>query len=60
MLGTVVAATSYRRWRETERAMRAAEPLSRHALPGVLAVTLSMLAAVTAALFLMGPLGAGT
>lgn len=60
VLGTVVAATSYRRWRETERAMRTAEPLPHHPLPGVLAVSLSMLAAVTAALVLLGPLGAGT
>lgn len=56
LLGTVVAATSYRRWSETERAMRADAPLPHPALPRVLAVSISMLAAATAALVLLGRL----
>jgi putative membrane protein len=57
VLGTVVAVTSYRRWSETERAMRSGEPLPRTPLTGVLALSIAMLAAVTAVLVVLGPLG---
>ena len=56
VLGTVVAATSYRRWNGAERALRTDEPLPHPAMPRVLAVSISALAAAAAALVLLGGL----
>ena len=54
VLGTVVASTSYRRWREAERALRTDQPLPHAAMPRVLAVSIAALAAAAAALVALG------
>jgi putative membrane protein len=45
-LGTLTAFLSYRYWRDNEKAMRAGEPLPPSPLPRVLAVVVSLSAAI--------------
>jgi putative membrane protein len=52
VLGTGVAATSYRRWERNERALRTNRPLPASRLPLLLAAGLCIIAAVTLALLL--------
>jgi putative membrane protein len=50
LLGTAVAAFGYRRWAETEQAMRASAPLPRLRLPMGLAVGMVVVSLVALAL----------
>jgi putative membrane protein len=52
VLGTGVAATSYRRWERNERVLRTGEPLPVSRLPLTLAVGLCVIAAATLVLVL--------
>jgi putative membrane protein len=54
VLGTAVAATSYRRWEAHERAMREDKPLPASRLPLVLAAGLATFSVVAAVLLLFG------
>ena len=52
LLGTGVAATSYRRWERNERALRTDEPLPSSLLPLILSVGLCLIAVATLVLVL--------
>ena len=54
VLGLLASATSYRRWREVELAMRRTEPLPFTAVPLLLTVGLTGLAAVALVVVLVG------
>jgi putative membrane protein len=54
LLGTVVAATSYRRWEGNERAMRTDQPLPPAGLPRLLAIGVALVAVAAAILVLIG------
>ena len=47
-LGAVLAYTSYRRWEDNERAMRLGEPLPSSNLPRILAIGITVAAALAA------------
>ncbi len=53
-LSFLTAATAYRRWALNERAMRLDEPLPPSKLPMVMAIGVSVVAAVAAVLFVIG------
>jgi putative membrane protein len=53
VLGAVTAAEAYREWTQTQRALRRGDPLPRSILPLLLAATISIVAAVSAAVALI-------
>ncbi len=52
-LGAVIAASGYRQWARSQRAMRRSEPLPTSVLPQVLAVTITGMAIVAAVVLLL-------
>jgi len=52
LLGSAVAVISYLEWQSNQRALRRGEPLTRSALPQLLAVTITVIGLVAAALAL--------
>jgi putative membrane protein len=52
LLGSAVAVISYLEWQSNQRALRHGEPLTRSALPQLLAVTITVIGLVAAALAL--------
>lgn len=52
-LGGLTSATSYRRWRRAEEAIRRSAPLPHSAVPRVLASALTVIAVVTVAAMLL-------
>jgi putative membrane protein len=52
LLGSAVAVISYLEWQRNQRALRRGEPLTRSALPQLLAVTITAIGLVAAALAL--------
>lgn len=58
-LGTLLAATSHRRWAAYERALRTDTPLPASAMPRVLAYGLALLSVAAVALLLLGGAPAG-
>ena len=52
LLGSAVAVISYLEWQSNQRALRRGEPLTRSALPQLLAVTIMVIGLVAAALAL--------
>lgn len=53
-LGALTSATSYRRWRQAEEAIRRSAPLPYSAVPRLLAGALTVIAVVTLAAALLG------
>ena len=53
LLGCVVSLVSYAEWRASQRALRHGEPLPRSRLPQILAVTITAIGLVAAALALL-------
>ncbi|MGH8908372.1 MAG: YidH family protein [Egibacteraceae bacterium] len=54
LLGTAVAATSFRRWESNERALRQDEPLGYSRLPLIVTVGVSVLSGLAIVLLLVG------
>jgi putative membrane protein len=54
-LGALVAWTSFRHWRENQRAMRRGEPIPRSPMPLVLSVGIGVVAVIAVVLALIGP-----
>jgi putative membrane protein len=56
VFGAIVAVTAYTEWVKSQRAMRHGEPLPRSVMPGLLAVVICLMAAVSAVVVLVSAL----
>jgi len=53
VIGAVIAIVSYAQWTRNQRALRRGEPLPRSLLPGILAITIGLMAVVAAVVLLV-------
>jgi uncharacterized membrane protein YidH (DUF202 family) len=53
VLGAVVSVTAYVEWRQNQTALRRSAPMPRSVLPGILVVTITGVAALSAVVLLV-------
>jgi putative membrane protein len=56
VLGAVVAVTAYREWVASQRALRLGKPVARSVMPWLLAVTIALMAVISAVVVLISAL----